>query len=145
MGALLAALASPKAWAEPVRCASGPAVIYQNVPCPAGYVASALSGSFSVVAAEPRKNDVGEGVRAISAKARARVRVKTPRNPANVREFRSLYPCPSTLEEAGPCPGYVVDHKTPLACGGLDDFRNMQWQTTAEAKAKDKWELQCRN
>ena len=37
-------------------------------------------------------------------------------------------------------PGYVVDHIKPLACGGADDPSNMQWQSTAEAKAKDKWE-----
>lgn len=36
--------------------------------------------------------------------------------------------------------GYVVDHKVPLACGGSDDPSNMQWQTVAEGKAKDKWE-----
>jgi hypothetical protein len=28
----------------------------------------------------------------------------------------------------------------PLACGGPDAPSNMQWQTTREAKAKDKWE-----
>lgn len=39
-------------------------------------------------------------------------------------------------------PGYVVDHITPLACGGSDDPSNMQWQTTREAKEKDKWERQ---
>ena len=36
--------------------------------------------------------------------------------------------------------GYVVDHKVPLACGGADSPSNMQWQTKAEAKAKDKVE-----
>ena len=36
--------------------------------------------------------------------------------------------------------GYVVDHKVALACGGADNPSNMQWQTVAEAKAKDKWE-----
>jgi hypothetical protein len=37
-------------------------------------------------------------------------------------------------------PGYVIDHIRPLACGGADAPANMQWQTAAEAKAKDKTE-----
>jgi hypothetical protein len=37
-------------------------------------------------------------------------------------------------------PGHVVDHVNPLACGGADAPSNMQWQTIAEAKAKDKVE-----
>ncbi|HEU4630235.1 MAG TPA: HNH endonuclease signature motif containing protein [Gemmatimonadaceae bacterium] len=37
-------------------------------------------------------------------------------------------------------PGHVVDHIVPLACGGADSPSNMQWQTTAEAKAKDRVE-----
>jgi hypothetical protein len=37
-------------------------------------------------------------------------------------------------------PGYVIDHIVPLACGGADAPSNMQWQTVAAAKAKDKWE-----
>jgi hypothetical protein len=37
-------------------------------------------------------------------------------------------------------PGYVVDHITPLACGGADVPSNMQWQPIAEARAKDKIE-----
>lgn len=42
-------------------------------------------------------------------------------------------------------PGYVVDHIRPLACGGADAPSNMQWQTIAEAKAKDKTErIGCR-
>ena len=36
--------------------------------------------------------------------------------------------------------GYVVDHIVPLACGGADAPSNMQWQTVAEGKAKDKTE-----
>jgi len=39
-------------------------------------------------------------------------------------------------------PGHVVDHRVPLACGGPDAPSNMQWQTTEEAKAKDKVERQ---
>ena len=42
-------------------------------------------------------------------------------------------------------PGYVIDHIRPLACGGQDVPSNMQWQTTADAKAKDKTErASCR-
>lgn len=37
-------------------------------------------------------------------------------------------------------PGYVVDHVKPLSRGGADSPSNMQWQTKADAKAKDKWE-----
>jgi hypothetical protein len=42
-------------------------------------------------------------------------------------------------------PGYMVDHIKPLACGGADAPFNMQWQTVAQAKAKDKVErVGCR-
>src|SRR5204862_2174102 len=42
-------------------------------------------------------------------------------------------------------PGYVIDHIKPLACGGADAPSNMQWQTLAAAKVKDKAErLGCR-
>jgi hypothetical protein len=34
----------------------------------------------------------------------------------------------------------VIDHVQPLASGGADSPSNMQWQTTAAAKEKDKWE-----
>ncbi len=37
-------------------------------------------------------------------------------------------------------PGYVIDHVVALKRGGADSPSNMQWQTKAEAKAKDKWE-----
>ncbi|SRR6266849_1851519 len=39
-------------------------------------------------------------------------------------------------------PGHVVDHRTPIACGGADAPSNMQWQTVEEAKAKDGVERQ---
>jgi hypothetical protein len=42
-------------------------------------------------------------------------------------------------------PGHMIDHQVPLACGGSDTPGNMQWQTTAEAKAKDRVERKgCR-
>jgi hypothetical protein len=34
----------------------------------------------------------------------------------------------------------VIDHVTALVCGGDDAPANMQWQSVAEGKAKDKWE-----
>ena len=54
--------------------------------------------------------------------------------------FKYSHTCPSTGRNKGSCPGYIIDHIKPLACGGPDDALNMQWQTKAEAKAKDKWE-----
>jgi hypothetical protein len=59
--------------------------------------------------------------------------------------FRLANPCPSTGQTRGACAGYVVDRIIPVACGGAEDPANMQWQTTAEAKAKDRWEkIGCR-
>lgn len=54
--------------------------------------------------------------------------------------FRHRSPCPSTGRVYGPCPGYVIDHVRALKHGGADSPNNMQWQTVAEAKAKDRWE-----
>ena len=63
-----------------------------------------------------------------------------PRSTTVRRAFQAQQPCPSTAGRTGPCPGYVVDHVAPLACGGIDAPENMQWQSVAEADAKDKWE-----
>lgn len=68
---------------------------------------------------------------------------KTHRDPAARAEFQRLHPCPANGERRGPCPGYVVDHIRALACGGADTPDNMQWQTVAEGKAKDRWEIHC--
>jgi len=54
--------------------------------------------------------------------------------------FRKNHPCPSTGKTTGACPGYVIDHITPLKRGGSDSPSNMQWQSVHDAKAKDKWE-----
>jgi hypothetical protein len=59
--------------------------------------------------------------------------------------FKREQPCPSTGLRRGACPGYVIDHVEPLCAGGRDDPRNMQWQTVAEAKVKDREEVRmCR-
>lgn len=62
------------------------------------------------------------------------------RSEAAKNAFKHFHPCPSNNKNHGPCPGYVIDHIKPLACGGRDDPSNMQWQTVAQGKAKDKWE-----
>lgn len=71
---------------------------------------------------------------------------KTPRSSAAKAEFMRLHPCPSTGLHRGSCPGWIIDHIDPLCNGGRDHHSNMQWQTVAEAKEKDKWERKiCRN
>jgi hypothetical protein len=54
------------------------------------------------------------------------------------------HPCPANGKKSGTCPGWIVDHIEPLCAGGRDVPENMQWQTIADAKAKDKLERkQC--
>lgn len=62
------------------------------------------------------------------------------RSTAARHDFQKAHPCPSTGRTSGACPGYVVDHVTPLKRGGADRPSNMQWQTTKAAKDKDKVE-----
>lgn len=65
------------------------------------------------------------------------------RSSTQVYRFRSTHPCPANGSKHAACPGYVVDHKQALECGGKDDPSNMQWQTVAAAKLKDKTERLC--
>jgi len=65
---------------------------------------------------------------------------KIARSASAKRSFQASSPCPSTGRTTGGCRGYVIDHKTPLACGGADSPENMQWQTSSEAKLKDRTE-----
>jgi hypothetical protein len=65
------------------------------------------------------------------------------------KEFTKAHPCPafnlqrSTVQRSTACPGYQVDHVKPLACGGEDSPRNMQWLTVAEHRAKSKRDATC--
>lgn len=55
-------------------------------------------------------------------------------------QFQRSHPCPVNGLKRGACPGYVVDHIVALCRGGPDKVSNMQWQTLAESKAKDRVE-----
>lgn len=68
------------------------------------------------------------------------VEARTKRSHRAKVQFRQQHPCPATGAHKGPCKGYVIDHIKPLACGGADRAENLQWQTVAEGKAKDKLE-----
>lgn len=65
---------------------------------------------------------------------------KIKRSEKAKHDFQRHNPCPSTGKSTGSCPGYVIDHVTPLKRDGADSPSNMQWQTKEAAKAKDKWE-----
>jgi hypothetical protein len=65
------------------------------------------------------------------------------RSSAAKHAFERQHPCPSTGKTSGRCPGYVVDHVKALECDGVDAPSNMQWQTIAEGKAKDRTEGRC--
>lgn len=59
--------------------------------------------------------------------------------------FAHLHACPSTGLHIPHCPGYVIDHIVPLCACGPDAPSNMQWQSLAASKVKDRLERkQCR-
>lgn len=68
------------------------------------------------------------------------------RNATVLKNFKSLYVCPSTGKNSGSCPGWAIDHVIPLACGGCDSLENLQWLPndikSAKYPAKDRWERQ---
>lgn len=59
------------------------------------------------------------------------------RSSVHTRAFQRANPCPSTDARRGSCSGWVIDHVRPLCTGGKDHPENMQWQTVADARAKD--------
>ncbi|EER61522.1 HNH endonuclease [Acidovorax delafieldii 2AN] len=58
------------------------------------------------------------------------------RDRAQVRAFRAENPYPATGRTRGACPGYHVDHITPLCAGGADRPENMQWITREDHRFK---------
>lgn len=61
-------------------------------------------------------------------------------------EFQRNNPCPSKGARRGACPGYEVDHREALICGGRDELANLQWLTVEEHRAKTRVEVKlCRS
>jgi 5-methylcytosine-specific restriction endonuclease McrA len=65
------------------------------------------------------------------------------RDAAQVRAFKRETPCPSTGERKGSCPGYQVDHRIALACGGRDALENLRWLTIEEHREKTRRDAVC--
>lgn len=63
-----------------------------------------------------------------------------PRSAKAKGDFAALQACPATAKNTVKCPGFIIDHKQALDCGGADAPSNMQWLTVAAAREKDKWE-----
>lgn len=65
-----------------------------------------------------------------------------PRSKAARHAFMVAHPCPAGPDKGSTtrCRGRIVDHVKSLDCGGLDAPANMQWQTLAASRAKDKTE-----
>lgn len=68
------------------------------------------------------------------------------RSRAMVRQFQHMTVCPIT-RLTGRCTGMIVDHRVPLLCAKTESDRlrldhpdNMQYQTPAESRAKDRIE-----
>jgi 5-methylcytosine-specific restriction endonuclease McrA len=102
----------------------------------APYIGSAITGSYSSNSSTTSHH----GVRKKASGVKRDKHGKIARSNKAKSAFRKKHPCPSTGRTSGKCPGYVVDHIVPLKRGGADNPNNMQWQTKAAAKAKDKIE-----
>jgi hypothetical protein len=90
-----------------------------------------------------RRNYLAQGFRAHDT-VRLDRHGKIKRSAAAKDAFKREHPCPANGNTHGRCPGYVIDHMNPLECGGADAPFNMQWQTVADGKAKDRTERACR-
>ena len=66
-----------------------------------------------------------------------------PRSPSVKAEFRKTHPCPSTGRKTGACPGWQVDHRQALVCGGADTVDNLQWLTVEAHREKTRWDLRA--
>lgn len=96
-----------------------------------------FAATMAALVAMPSASEA-KGKRAEGVERNAEGRIA--RSSAARTQFRKANPCPASGRSSGACPGYVIDHVVPLKRGGPDQPSNMQWQSRAEAKAKDRYE-----
>ena len=120
----------------------------------------ALLAVFAMIAIAPleakARPSKGSGAKASHPRATKAPKASKASKPATVRASRASVPrtARSKIQRSDAArhafarqtgyphgrPGYVIDHVVPLACGGADAPSNMQWQTIAAGKAKDRTE-----
>jgi hypothetical protein len=118
-------------------------VVHAHDRAAPGTAGSSITSPETTTHASYRSNYVASG-HALHPSVERDKHGKIKRSKSARSDFMRQKPCPSTGKSSGRCPGYVVDHVNALECGGADAPVNMQWQTTADAKSKDKTERYCR-
>ena len=70
---------------------------------------------------------------------------RIPRSAAEVMAFKRENPCPATGLRYGKCPGWEIDHVTPICAHGRDHRDNMQWLTIQDHRWKTRTDVRvCR-
>jgi hypothetical protein len=131
--------------ATPRPLGAQPPAAPKSASSPPAKASSAVASRVppSGAAASPKTAPANAAKTTTSAAPASPVRTadgRIERSAAAKSAFQTSHPCPSTGARTGSCPGYIVDHVKPLACDGADAPANMQWQTVAAAKEKDKTE-----
>jgi len=121
-------------YADVYKCLVNGKTIYQSISCQANQ-----EGAVEGIHERNLQRSVLSPQNAMAAIERdAHGRIKRSESAKN--DFKVYHPCPANGRRFKSCPGYVIDHIKALACGGVDDSDNMQWQSIEAGKAKDKWE-----
>ena len=109
-----------------------------NLTCRIGTLALLAATAFCQTV--PQRNDQGRHRSTWCVPCQRTPAGRIKRSSAARRQFQRAQPCPSTGSTSGPCPGYVADHIIALKHGGPDTPANMEWQTSADAQAKNRAE-----
>jgi hypothetical protein len=101
---------------------------------------AALLLTLAAIATDPRGQQRSAARDAAASQRKPPPAQRPQRSTAARRAFQAGHPCPANGHTSGACPGYVIDHVIALKRGGPDKPSNMQWQTLAAARAKDRIE-----